>query len=118
MSSADRTGAPPTRWIGPARHELPLIDERGLLAARAADLGLALAEERGQERWVAFLAPLPDRFRDGDLRDMRSAAMRARAAFGPKDSIRDVLPTEVTEPLLEAVDRLLRELNRYERTLR
>ena len=52
------------------------------------------------------------------LRDLRSAAMRGRAAFGPKDSIRDVLPAEVTEPLLEAVDRLLRELNRYDRTAR
>ena len=118
MSPSDRTEPPSTRWVGPARHELPLIDERGLVAARAADVALALAEDRGQQRWVIFLRPLPDRFRDGDLRDLRSAAMRGRAAFGPKDSIRDVLPAEVTEPLLEAVDRLLRELNRYDRTAR
>jgi hypothetical protein len=118
MSSADRTIRPPTRPIGPARHEVPLIDECGLVAARAADLALAMAEARGQARWVAFLAPLPERFSDGDLRDLRSAGMRARAAFGPKDSIRDVLPLDVTEPLLEAVDRLLRELNRYDRTPR
>lgn len=95
-----------------------MIDERGLVAARAADVTLAAAEEREQARWVAFLAPLPERFRDGDPPDLRSAAMRARAAFGPKDSIRDVLPADVTEPLLDAVDRLLRELNRYERTFR
>ena len=63
----------------------------------------------------SFLRPLPDRFRDGDLRDLRAAAMRGRAAFGPKDSLRDVLPAQVTEPLLEAVDGLLRELNRYDR---
>jgi hypothetical protein len=35
-----------------------------------------------------------------------------RAAFGPKDSIRDALPAEFTEPLLESVDRLLRILAR------
>ena len=50
-----------------------MIDERGLVAARAAEVALAVAGERGQERWVAFLGPLPDRFRDGDLRDLRSA---------------------------------------------
>ncbi len=118
MSPPDRPGPPPTRWVGPARHELPTIDERGLVAARITEVALALAGERGQERWVAFLGPLPDRFRDGDLRDLRSAGMRCRAAFGPKDSIRDVLPAEVTEPLLDAVDRLLRELNRYDRAQR
>jgi hypothetical protein len=118
LSPSDRAEPPSTQWAGPARHELPLIDERGLVAARAADVALAIAEDRGQQRWVVFLRPLPDRFRDGDLRDLRSAAMRGRAAFGPKDSIRDVLPGEVTEPLLEALDRLLRELNRYDWTAR
>jgi hypothetical protein len=38
--------------------------------------------------------------------------MRARAAYGPKDSIRDALPAELTEPFLESIDRLIRELNR------
>ena len=125
MSSADgpgdrrrAQGAAPIRTTGPARHELPLIDERGLVAARAMDAILAAAEAHGQARWVAFMAPLPDRFRDGDPRDLRAAATRARAAFGPKDSIRDALPPEVTEPLLEAIDRLIRELNRYDRSLR
>jgi hypothetical protein len=106
----------PGRWVGPARHELPLIDERGLVAARAAEVAIGVALDRGLERWATFLGTLPDRFRDGDLREMRAAAMRGRAAFGPKDSIRDVLPAEVTEPLLEAVDRLLRELNRFDRS--
>ncbi len=95
-----------------------MIDERGLVAARATEVALALADERGQERWGTFLRPLPNWFRDGDLRELRTAAMRGRAAFGPKDSIRDVLPHEVTEPLLDAVDRLLRELNHYDRTNR
>jgi hypothetical protein len=97
---------------GPARHEYPAIDEAGLVAARQADRVLAAARERGADRWVEFLAPLPDRLRDDPPADLRPAALRARAAYGPKDSIREALPPEVTEPFLEAIDRLLRELAR------
>ena len=100
------------RTTGPARHELPIIDDLGLTAARDADRLLAMARERGLDRWVAYLDPLPDRLRDDGLPGLRAAAMRARAAYGPKDSIRDVLPSELTEPFLESVDRLLREMNR------
>ena len=52
--------------------------------------------------------------RDGDVRDIRSAAMRARAAYGPKDSVRDALPASLTEPFLDAVDRLLKAIARYD----
>ena len=38
--------------------------------------------------------------------------MRARAAYGPKDSVRDALSADVTEPFIEALDGLLRELAR------
>jgi len=117
MSPADRPPAQ-SRWVGPPRHELPLIDERALVAGRAAEDAVAGARARGQDRWVAFLEPLPDRLRDGDIRELRAAAVRCRAAFGPKDSLRDALPPELTEPLLVAVDHLLRELNRYDRSLR
>jgi len=102
------------RPIGPWRHEVPAIDEAALVAARHADRLLAMAEERGLSRWAAYLQPLPDRLRDGDLGDVRLAAMRARAAYGPKDSIRDALPAELTEPFLESVDRLLKALARRE----
>jgi hypothetical protein len=102
------------RPTGPARHELPAIDEAALVAARAVDAMLAAARAAGIDRWVAFLAPLPERLRDGDLRDVRAAAMRARAAYGPKDSIRDALSDDVTEPAVKAVDRLLKSLARYE----
>lgn len=83
-----------------------------LVAARHGDRLLAAARERGVERWSAFLDPLPDRLRDDELPALRSAALRARAAYGPKDSVRDALPAELTEPFLEAIDRLIRELNR------
>ena len=61
---------------------------------------------------MTFFEPIPDRLRDDQLRALRSTAMRARAAYGPKDSVRDALSADVTEPFLEALDRLLRELAR------
>jgi hypothetical protein len=103
-----------TAWFGPPRHEIPAIDDAALVAARRADQLLDAARSSGIVRWETYLAPLPDRFRDGDIRDMRSAAMRARAAFGPKDSVRDALPERLTEPFLDAVDRLLKAIARHE----
>jgi len=98
----------------PARHELPDIDSAALRAARAADLALAAARDFGSDRWADYLAPLPDRLRDDSLRDLRGVARRTRAAYGPKDSIRDALPEDVTEPLLEAVDRLIKAISRFD----
>jgi hypothetical protein len=72
------------------------------------------ARDRDAARWVAYLEPLPDQFRDADLGDLRRVGLRARAAYGPKDSVRDALPPDVTEPFLDAVDRLLKELARRE----
>jgi hypothetical protein len=100
------------RARGPARHELGPIDDLALVAARHADRLLGAARDRGLERWVAFLEPLPDRLRDEDLKGLRATAMRERAAYGPKDSVRDVLPADVTEPFLASIDRLIREINR------
>jgi hypothetical protein len=96
----------------PARHERPTIDEAGLVAARHADRLLAAARAIGSERWIAYLEPLPDRLRDDEPAALRATATRSRAAYGVKDSIRDVLPAELTEPFLDAIDRLIRELNR------
>ena len=104
------TGASRRHASGPARHERPVIDEAALVAGRAAARMLAEARSRGATRWISYLEPLPDALNDGALTDLRRVAMRARAAYGPKDSVRDVLPREVTEPFLEAIDRLLKEL--------
>jgi hypothetical protein len=73
---------------------------------------LEAARAVGHARWTAYLEPMPDLLRDAALADLRKVALRARAAYGPKDSIRDALPREVTEPFLDAIDRLLKELNR------
>jgi hypothetical protein len=97
---------------GPARHERPAIDEAALVAARHADRLLASARESGNERWTTFLEALPDRLRDDEPKALRTVAARARAAFGPKDSIRDALPADLTEPFLESIDRLSRLLAR------
>ena len=102
-----------SRPAGLARHELGAIDDLALVAARHADRLVAAARDRGAERWLTFLGPLPDKLRDDGLPALRSTAMRARAAYGPKDSVRDALPPDVTEPFLEAIDRLLREINRH-----
>ena len=99
---------------GPARHERPEIDQLALAAARDADRLLAAARMRDLARWQEFLAPLPDLLRDGNLADLRRVARRARAAYGPKDSIREALPAEVTEALLDGLDRLLAALAREE----
>jgi hypothetical protein len=107
---------PPTRFArrGPARHERPAIDDAALAAARHADRLVAAARELGLERWTTFLGPLPDRLRDEELGRLRQVALRARAAYGANDSVRDVLSPELTEPFLDSIDRLLRELARRE----
>ncbi len=96
----------------PARHERPAIDEAALVAARDADRILAVAREREHERWVKFLEPVPDLLRDAVIKELRGVAMKARSAYGPKDSIRDAIPAELTEPFLADLDRLLKALAR------
>src|SRR5947199_7432545 len=105
----DRTGRLPDRTRPrsvtaerPGRHERPGIDDAALEAARHADRLLAAAHEAGATRWITFLEPIPGHLRDDDLRQLPGTARRARAAYGPKDSIRDALPSELTEPFLDA----------------
>ena len=95
-----------------ARHERPAIDEAALLAARHGDRLLAEARALRLTRWTVFLETLPDRLRDEDLGALRPTALRCRAAYGVKDSVRDALPPELTKPFLHAIDRLIREINR------
>jgi hypothetical protein len=100
--------------LDPPRHELPDVDAAALEAARAADVALAAAIDIKTERWVRYLSPLPGRLRDDGLRDLRAATRTARAAYGPKDSIRDALPEYATEPLLKAIDRLQKAIARFD----
>lgn len=103
-----------TEARGPGRHEVPEIDAAALTAARWCDRLVREAEARGAARWHAFLAPLPDRFRDDEVRSLKAVALRARAAYGAKDSVRDVLPEELVEPFRDALDLLLKAIARHE----
>ena len=105
---------PPADRRDPARHELSEVDAAALEAARAGDEMVRVAREMASERWERYLAPLPDRLRDDPIRDLRAAARVARAAYGPKDSVRDALPADVTEPFLDRIDRLIRAINRWD----
>jgi len=96
----------------PARHQCPEIDEAALAAARTADKLVAAATARGSQRWADFLAPVPEQLRDAGVGELGKVALRARAAYGPKDSIREVLPAELTEPFLDQLDRLRKTLAR------
>jgi hypothetical protein len=100
------------RGSEPARHELPAIDEAALAAARAADKLLEAARDRGAQRWFDFLAPVPEQLRDAGVAELRVVAQRARAAYGPKDSIREALPADLTEPFLAQLDRLRKAIAR------
>jgi len=82
------------------------------VAARHADRLLAEARAIGSVRWTAYFELLPDRLRDDEPAALRATAMRCRAAYGVKESIRDVLSSDLTEPFLDSLDRLIRELNR------
>lgn len=102
----------PRAATGPARHERPAIDEAALAAARAVDVVVVACRRAGVSRWELYLAPLADALRDAPLAELRPVALRVRAAFGPKDSILEVLDPAVTDPLRDAIDRLLRVLAR------
>jgi len=101
------------RWV-PPRHEIPDVDAAALEAARAGDLLVAAAREAGSDRWLRYFEPLPARLRDDALPDLRAAARLARAAYGPKDSVRDELPWEATEAFLDRIDRLIKAINRWD----
>jgi hypothetical protein len=120
----------------PARHEVPDIDAAALVAARAVDAlfanGRRSVAESGQatdeglrsidaarhaaavERWLVYFERVSDQLRDDPVTQLRGVARRVRAAYGPKDSIRDAFAPDVTEPLLDAIDRLLKAIARYE----
>jgi hypothetical protein len=99
---------------GPARHEVPDIDAAALATAVLVERARRTADELGIDRWARFLEPFPERLRDAPVRGLRLIVRQVRAAYGPKDSIRDALPSEAAEPLLDSIDRLLKAIARFE----
>ena len=51
-----------------------------MAAARSADKLLERAREVGSQRWIDFLAPVPDRLRDAGLAELWVVTQRTRAA--------------------------------------
>jgi len=110
----------------PARHELPEIDSAAFEAARAVDRLLDEARQVGDagptadsrataaDRWAGYFQRLPDQLRDDPVPQLKAAARRVRAAYGPRDSVRDTLAPSVTEPVLVSIDRLLKVIARRE----
>ena len=99
-----------------ARHELPGLDEAALRAARSFDLLLEAARAARSERWVRFLEPLPDRLRDDDPVALRRTARRCRSAFGPGDSVLEIVPEDAGLLARRAIDDLIRVLARLDAT--
>jgi hypothetical protein len=99
---------------GLARHEVPEIDAAALAMARDVDDLLDAARARAAARWESYLTPFPDLLRDAPPADLRGIARRLRAAYGPKDSIVDVLPWETCQRLRDRIDALQRLLARAE----
>jgi len=99
---------------GLSRHEAPAVDEAALTVARDVDVLLAAARALGAARWETYLAPYPDLLRDAPPSDLRAIVRRVRAAYGPKDSIADVLPWVPCMTLRDDLDNLSRILNRAE----
>lgn len=99
---------------GPARHEVPAIDDAALRAARFADDVLAYVRDHGLARWERFLEPVPDVLRDGTMREVQAAARTARSAFGTKDSLADAVPPALWFPFRDALDDLIRRIARLD----
>ena len=70
----------------------------------------AAARDRGADRWVAYFEPLPDRSATTTSPTCASRRCARGRPTGRRTRVRDALPEEVTEPFLDAVDRLLKAL--------
>ncbi|MGC8633385.1 MAG: hypothetical protein ACP5VP_01745 [Candidatus Limnocylindrales bacterium] len=102
----------PRRVAGPPRWQDPLLDEAALDVARRLRGALAVLRDLGQERWVRYLEPLLPVFEDGDQADLLAVCRRARAAFGPRDSLPEAWPSADAPLLRDSIDRLQRLLDR------
>jgi len=82
--------------------------------ARQVRSSVAALRAGGRPRWADVLEPLIEPLQDGDLRAVRLAANRVRAAFGVGESIAEDLEEAEGRALRDAADATLRALARYE----
>ena len=95
-----------------ARWQDPALDEQALAVAAGLRGALGALREAEHDRWVAWFEALLPVFEDGDVAALRTAARRARAAFGAKDSVVDAwADADAALRLRDAIDRLQRSLD-------
>jgi hypothetical protein len=101
----------------PPRHQVPEVDTPALALAREVRRSVQALRGAERPRWADVLQPLIEPLQDGDLRAVRLAANRVRAAFGVGESIAEDLEKAEGRALRDAADATLRALARYEARL-
>jgi hypothetical protein len=102
------------RAAGPPRWQIPEVDGPALALARAVQHSVDALRTAGRSRWAEVLEPLIDPLQDGDLRAVRLAANRVRAAFGVGESVAEDLSDADARVLRDATDATLRALARHD----
>ena len=99
---------------GPARWQVPEVDAPALALARSVRQSVEALRTAGRSRWAEVLEPLIEPLQDGDLRAVRLATNRVRAAFGVGESVAEDLSDADARALRDAADATLRALARHE----
>lgn len=96
------------------RHADPSLDQAGLRAAQLLERILdGLVDERARARYQPYRA-WATQMRDAQGAALRKGVVAVRAALGPGDGLADIAPSEAVIQLREALDEILRILNRRE----
>ena len=95
-----------------SRHADPALDEAGLRAAQLLERILdELSDERARARFLPYRA-WTTQLRDAHGDALRKGVVAVRAALGPGDGLADIASGEAVTELREALDEILRILNR------
>lgn len=94
------------------RHADPALDQAGLRAALLLERILDdLVDERARARFLPYRA-WTTQLRDSHGATLRKGVVAVRAALGPGDGLADFASGEAVSELREALDEILRMLNR------
>lgn len=94
------------------RHADPALDQAGLRAALLLERILDdLVDERARARFLPYRA-WTTQLRDSHGAMLRKGVVAVRAALGPGDGLADFASGEAVSELREALDEILRMLNR------
>ena len=96
------------------RHADPALDQAGLRAAQLLERILDdLVDDRARARFLPYRA-WTTQLRDAHGAALRKGVIAVRAALGPGDGLADIASGEAVIELREALDEILRTLNRRE----